>query len=177
MEIWDLYTADRVKTDRTMVRGEKPPKGYWHIVVHVCIFNAKGELLIQQRQPFKEGWPNMWDVTVGGSAISGDSSQQAAERETMEEIGYRLCLDGETPALTVNVNRVFDDYYIVEREVDLSALTLQPDEVQAVEWATLPEVLARIAEGTFIPYHRSFIELLFFMRTRRSVRTRREGEA
>ncbi|MCY4188105.1 MAG: FAD:protein FMN transferase [Bryobacterales bacterium] len=72
MEIWDLYTADRVKTDRTMVRGEKPPKGYWHIVVHVCIFNAKGELLIQQRQPFKEGWPNMWDVTVGGSAISCD---------------------------------------------------------------------------------------------------------
>lgn len=32
----------------------------------------------------------MWDLTVGGSAISGDTSQMAAEREVYEEIGYPL---------------------------------------------------------------------------------------
>lgn len=32
----------------------------------------------------------MWDMTVGGSAVSADTSQVAAEREVSEEIGYEL---------------------------------------------------------------------------------------
>ena len=67
MELFDLYTADRVKTGRTMVRGDAVPEGCYRIVVHVCIFDPEGRMLIQQRQPFKEGWSNMWDITVGGS--------------------------------------------------------------------------------------------------------------
>ncbi|MTL76475.1 NUDIX domain-containing protein, partial [Turicibacter sanguinis] len=100
IEIWDLYTQDRIKTDKTMIRGQKIIPGLYRLVVHVCIFNSQGEMLIQQRQPFKSGWSNRWDVTVGGSAISGDTSQSAAEREVYEEIGYRLSLDGIRPALT-----------------------------------------------------------------------------
>ncbi|MCI7790595.1 MAG: NUDIX domain-containing protein, partial [Lachnospiraceae bacterium] len=87
MELWDVYDMDRNKMSRTMVRGEAFNDGDYHLVVHVCIFNSKGEMLIQQRQPFKEGWPNMWDISVGGSAIQGDSSQTAAEREVLEELG------------------------------------------------------------------------------------------
>ena len=102
MEIWDLYTKDRIKTEETMVRGEKITKGFYRLVVHVCIFNSRGEMLIQQRQPFKSSWSNMWDITVGGSAISGDTSQSAAERKVYEEIGFKLSLDGIRPALTIN---------------------------------------------------------------------------
>ena len=75
MELFDLYTADRQKTDRTMVRGEPTPKGFYRMVVHVCIFNLEGQMLIQQRQPFKRGWSNLWDVTVGGGARARDSSR------------------------------------------------------------------------------------------------------
>lgn len=81
MELWDIYNRDKTKTNKTMVRGEKFEKGACHLVVHACIFNSKDEMLIQQRQPFKSGWPNMWDITVGGSALSGESSQTAIERE------------------------------------------------------------------------------------------------
>lgn len=48
--------------------------GEYHPVIHVCIFNSRNQLLVQQRHPFKEGWPNMWDVTVGGSVLQGESS-------------------------------------------------------------------------------------------------------
>ena len=109
MEIWDLYTKDRIKTEETMVRGEKITKGFYRLVVHVCIFNSRGEMLIQQRQPFKSSWSNMWDITVGGSAISGDTSQSAAERKVYEEIGYKLSLDGIRPALTIKFEDGFDD--------------------------------------------------------------------
>lgn len=80
MELWDIYDIARNKINRTMVRGEAFNKGDYHMVVHMCIFNSKGEMLIQQRQSFKEGWPNMWDITVGGSAIKGDTSQMGFKR-------------------------------------------------------------------------------------------------
>ena len=102
MELFDLYTADRVKTDRTMVRGEQTPEGFYRMVVHVCIFDSEGRMLIQQRQPFKHGWSNLWDISVGGSAVSGDSSRSAAERETFEELGLVIDLKNERPTLTIH---------------------------------------------------------------------------
>ncbi len=164
VEIWDLYDKDRVKLNQTMKRGDEFLPDTYHLAVHVCIFNSKGEMLIQQRQPFKEGWPNMWDITVGGSAVAGDNSQVAAEREVLEEIGYELSLEGIRPSLTINFKDGFDDIYLVEREVDLSTLTLQPEEVQAVKWATRHEIFELIEQGLFIPYHESLIELLFNIR-------------
>ena len=45
MELFDLYTADRVKLDRTMVRGDAVPEGCYRIVVHVCVFDPEGRML------------------------------------------------------------------------------------------------------------------------------------
>ena len=164
MELWDLYTADREKTGRTMVRGEKMPEGCYHLVVHVCIFNSKGEMLIQRRQPFKEGWPDMWDITVGGSAVSGDTSQTAAARELFEELGVELSFEDKRPALTINFPVGFDDMYLVEKDVDLSELKLQYEEVQSAAWSSEEDILKMIDTGEFIPYKKSLIKLLFAMR-------------
>lgn len=164
MEFWDVYTVDREKTDRTWKRGSRLPAGDYHLVIHVCVFNDKGQMLIQQRQSFKEGWANMWDLTVGGSATVGDSSQEAAMRELEEEIGLKLDLSETRPHLTVNFEEGFDDIYLVEAEVDLKKLTLQESEVQAVKWADEETILQMIQEGTFIPYYGSLISTLFAMR-------------
>lgn len=172
MEIWDLYDKDRIKTGETMIRGSKFKENTYHLVVHVCIFNLEGKMLIQQRQPFKDGWPNMWDITVGGSAVSGDTSQLAAEREVYEEIGYKLSLDGIRPSLTINFDKGFDDIYLIQKDVDISKLKLQYEEVQSVKWASKEEILSMIDEEIFIPYHKSLIDLLFFMRTSKNSHTR-----
>jgi isopentenyldiphosphate isomerase len=164
MELWDIYDNERNKTGKTMIRGNSFANGAYHLVVHVCVFNSKNEMLIQQRQPFKEGWPNMWDVTVGGSAISGDSSQTAAERELFEEIGYKIDLSNIRPHLTINFEVGFDDYYLVEAEVDIDALKLQFEEVQRVKWASKNEILSMMDNDEFIPYYKNLIELLFDIR-------------
>ena len=172
MELFDLYTADRVKTGRTMVRGEPTPAGFCRLVVHVCIFDPEGRMLIQQRQPFKRGWSNLWDITVGGSAVSGDSSRSAAERETLEELGLAVDLKEARPTLTVHFETGFDDIYVLTMDVDLSSLKLQHEEVQAVRWASEEEILRMIDDGRFIPYEKSLIQLLFFRRNHRSSHTR-----
>ena len=175
MERFDLYDSHRRFTDRTIARSEDVPDGLRRLVVHVCVFNPKGEMLIQQRQPFKEGWPNLWDVTVGGSAVAGDTSRTAAQRETMEEIGLAIDLTDELPKMTLPFDCGFDDIYTLTMDVDLSILTLQESEVQAVKWATEAEILTLMDSGQFLPYHKSLIQLLFAMKDSRGAHVSKLG--
>lgn len=74
METWDAYDVDRIPTGKSVIRGAKHPEGLYHMVVHVAIFSTDGRLLIQQRCTQKATFPEKWDVTVGGSALSGETS-------------------------------------------------------------------------------------------------------
>ncbi|MCI9124951.1 MAG: NUDIX domain-containing protein [Eubacterium sp.] len=161
-ELWDLYTKDREKTGRTHRRGDPMPDGWYRMAVHVCIFNSQNQLLIQQRQPFKKDWPNMWDVSVGGSATAGDTSRDAAQREVWEELGLQVDLRKARPFFTMNFTNGFDDFYILEQDVDLSALRLQESEVKQVRWAGREEVRQMQERGLMIPYW--FLDSLFTAR-------------
>lgn len=164
MEVWDVYDKNRVITGNTMIRGNKIKEGDYHLVVHVIIFNSNGEMLIQQRQSTKKEWPDMWDITVGGSAIAGECSYEAAEREVFEEIGHKLFLKDMRPSVTVNFEFGFDDYYIINEDVDIGSLKLQSEEVQNVQWADCERILSMIRDNLFISYHKGFIEFLFSMK-------------
>jgi isopentenyldiphosphate isomerase len=161
MEKWDLYDKHRNKIEKQITRGDEMTSDEFHLVVHVCIFNPKGEMLIQQRQPFKQGWSNLWDITCGGSAVAGDTSQQAASRELFEELGIHYNFEKIRPHLTINFERGFDDYYLIKYDFDLNDLTLQTEEVQAVKWASKEEILKLIELKKFIPYYESIIAFLF----------------
>ena len=152
-----------------MQRGDAFREGDYHLVVHVCVFNEKNEMLIQKRQPFKSGFSGLWDVTVGGSAVMGDTSRSAAERELYEEVGIRIDLSRVRPHMTVNYDHGFDDFYLVEKnDIDLASLKLQYEEVEAVKWASEAEIIDMMREGSFIPYYESLIRLFFAMRGRYS---------
>lgn len=171
MEKWDLYDASRRDLNRTHIRGEQIPEGCFRLVVHVCIFNAKGQMLIQKRQKNKSGWPDLWDLSVGGHVQSGETTQMAAERETLEELGLEIHLQGQRPAVTPTFPNGFDDMYTLVQEVDIEDLVLQTEEVQEVRWASLEEVMELIDTKKFIPYHKSLIELLFFLSTNSEAHT------
>ena len=161
MELWDIYDKDRNKTGRTMKRGEPMKDGDYHLVVHICNFSSDGKMLIQQRQPFKDGWSNLWDITVGGSSVDGDTSIDAAVREVREEVGIQLSPAELRKTMTIDIGHGFDDFYTVTKDVDISSLKLQYEEVQQVKWADADEIKSMIAEGIFIPYNKSFIDVLF----------------
>ena len=164
VEYLDMYDEDRRPTGETVERFGGFPDGGLHMVVHVCIFDRRGRMLIQRRQETKAAWPDRWDLSAGGCALAGETSRQAASRETREELGFDPALEGVRPALTVNFSRGFDDLYLIERDVDVQNLRLQAEEVMDVRWAAREEVLQMIDAGAFIPYRKSLIELLFDMR-------------
>ncbi|MBO5999952.1 MAG: NUDIX domain-containing protein [Lachnospiraceae bacterium] len=172
MEVFDLYNNFRTPTGKTMERYTEVPEGYYRLVVHVCIFNSKGEMLIQQRQPFKNSWPGLWDLTIGGSVSQGENSQLAASRELAEELGITYDFSREAPAITVSFYDGFDDIFVVNMDIDAKSLTLQPEEVKEAMWADRDKVVAMIDDGSFIPYEKHLIDYLFFLKDRRSTHAR-----
>lgn len=164
MELVDLYDENRLPLGRTAERGAPKGPGEYRMVVHVCVFDRQGRLLIQQRAPEKFIFPNLWDVSIGGGVDAGETSRQGAEREFREELGYPLDLSGLRPSVTVNFDGGFDDFYILTKDLDLEMLTLQKEEVRAVRWASLEEILDMLGRGTFIPYPEGFLRFLFDMR-------------
>ncbi|HKK77519.1 MAG TPA: NUDIX domain-containing protein [Saprospiraceae bacterium] len=167
MEVWDIYDQDRVRTGELIERGSKLAPAQYHLVVHVCIFNKEGELLIQQRQPFKKGWPGKWDLSVGGSALAGESSQVAAQRETWEELGLKFDFSQERPFFTINFSRGFDDFYLIEAEVKTDDLVLQASEVKDTCWVDHAQLIDLRERGKLIPYHRGLLDMIFEMRVGR----------
>lgn len=98
-------------------------------------------MLVQQRQPFKKAWSNMWDVSVGGSVIAGETSDVAARRELFEEFEIDISFEKLRTSLTVNFEGGFDDFYLIEKDIELTQLKLQYEKVKAVKWASKDEII------------------------------------
>src|SRR5215813_9467549 len=74
---------------RREMRGRRLP----HRCTYVLVFNARGELFVHLRTPTKDVYPSHWDVAAGGVLAAGESFDEGARREGMEELGVELALE------------------------------------------------------------------------------------
>lgn len=163
-ELIDLYSVDREFTGMTAVRGDVLPDDMYCLVVHVCIFNSNGEMLIQKRSKEKERWPGMWDLSVCGCVRAGETSRDAGVREAKEELGLDIDFDTHRPILTINFEKGFDDFYTIEADIDISELDLQQNEVDEVKWADCETVEEMVGDGSFFPLDGDLLRYLFSAR-------------
>ncbi|QGU04465.1 NUDIX hydrolase [Corynebacterium comes] len=167
MELWDLYDVDRLPTGATVERRSGLPEGQLHVVVHVCVFDGAGQLLIQRRTDTRPNWPGLWDFSVGGSVHAGESSREGAVREVREELG--LNVDLARPSFTFNFQYGFDDFYLLRIDADLPRLAVPNEEVAEVRWAYLDEVLELVRSGRFINYRESVVRFVFDFLDQRNI--------
>jgi isopentenyldiphosphate isomerase len=58
-----------------------------HPVVHLHVFNSRGDIYLQRRPEWKDIQPGKWDTAVGGHVDFGETPSEALRREVREELG------------------------------------------------------------------------------------------
>lgn len=135
-----------------------------HPVVHLHVFNSKGELFLQHRPAWKDIQPDKWDTAVGGhidysecldsdgneKAELGDSVQTALRREVREELGIT---DFEPIAMG---HYVFEgprerELVYVHRTIYDGPIAPSKEELAGGKFWTKDDILSNIGKGIFTP--------------------------
>lgn len=120
-----------------------------HPVVHLHVFNDKGELFLQKRPAWKDIQPGKWDTAVGGHIDLGESVEMALKRETAEELGITDFIPEFLTSYVFESDR--------EKELVFVHKTVynQPiypsEELDDGRFWTTEEIEANLWNGTFTP--------------------------
>ncbi len=80
--------ADNVLAYRTK-RELHAGAGVLHRAFSIFLFNARGEVLVQQRSRLKPLWPGFWSNSCCSHPRRGENDLDAARRRLTEELGVR----------------------------------------------------------------------------------------
>ena len=147
MEIRDLYDINRNLIGKTIKKNETIPANTYIMMVVVFIQNDNNDFLIQKRSLKKGG---KW-ATTGGHPKAGENSLQGILTEVQEELGIKI----ENPVLfkQANAEDVICDLYYIKKNIDISEITIQEEEVTDVRWASIDEINKLMKEGNFKQGH------------------------
>ena len=140
--------------ERDEIYAKKLP----HRIVHVLIFNSKGEMLLQKRSKTVSFAPSHWSTAVGGHVKSGESYGVAAEREFEEELGVVVPMSYGFKDIYDN-NAGLKKFIVTFTAEYEGPFEIDTDAVESVAFISLDEIRRMIAEGEkFHP------ELLFLLK-------------
>jgi 8-oxo-dGTP pyrophosphatase MutT (NUDIX family) len=116
--------------------------------VHVYIYNGACEFLIQKRSRLKKQYPGRWDIT-GGAVVPGESSAEAALRETKEELGVDLRGSGLKLIARLKWNHYIIDVWFCMKDIQLEDIVMQSDEVEDVMYVSAEDMLGIVFDNEF----------------------------
>jgi len=129
-----------------------------HRIVHIMIFNGKGELALQLRSKNVHFCPRHWSTAVGGHVRSGETSEEAALRECEEELGVKVEIEFLSKDL-YRVEGVPEKFLITFTAKYEGPFNINPSAVERADFFSLSSVQEMIDKGEkFHP------ELLFILR-------------
>lgn len=141
MELWDTYNADGTLAGFDLVRGEKIPEGFFHMVCEAVIRHVDGEYLLMQRSFEKDVYPGAWEIGAGGSALKGEDKLEGVFREVREETGIDTGELEEIYHLVQKSNQTIYYGYLLRTDYDKKAITLQDGETIDYKWLTKEEFI------------------------------------
>lgn len=121
-----------------------------HPVVHLHVFNDKGELFLQKRPAWKDIQPDKWDTAVGGHVDLGENAEQALKREVREELGIT---EYEPQFVTSYVfeSKVEKELVFVYKTTYNGEITPSKDELAGGRFWSVQEIKENIGKDVFTP--------------------------
>ncbi|MFK7819501.1 MAG: NUDIX domain-containing protein [Planctomycetaceae bacterium] len=113
-----------------------------HRAVHIFVFRSAGKMLIHKRTKTKEEFPDVWTASASGHVSAGEDYDIAAPRELCEELG-----------VTTSLTRLHkfspcpdtcNEHTVLYRTTSDEPLSVDENEIAAVEFLTLSEIHAKI---------------------------------
>ena len=176
-EYIDILNADGSPSGSSCLKSEIHAQGYYHNTAHVWFYSTDGKIVLAQRAASKIICPLLWDVSVAGHVDAGEIIEEAAIRETKEEIGLTI-----TPSELekIGVYNCFQSYpngiqdnefhhtFITELKQNLETLKLDKNEVAQVKFVTFAEFRSLLQNsdhnGHFVssntPYYLDVLEAI-----------------
>ena len=142
-EYFDVISEKGEYTNKMASREDCHKFGLWHRAVAVFILSKdNSKILLQKRSANKKLRPNLWDISAGGHVLAGEFGYDAVVRETKEELGIDLKDEqikfiGGTISENIKgdiINRQFNEFYVVNKDIRLDDVILQKEEVQDIKW-------------------------------------------
>lgn len=119
-----------------------------HPVVHLHVFNSKGELYLQHRPAWKDIQPDKWDTAVGGHIDLGENVDQALHREVREELGI-TDFQPESLGHYVFESKRERELVYVHRSIYDGPVKPSKDELDGGRFWTRQEILDNLGKGVF----------------------------
>lgn len=147
-------TADRVVGRLSKSRCHDG-EGILHRAFSLLIFNAAGDLLIQQRSPSKRLWPLYWSNSCCSHPRSGEDMETATQRRLREELG-----------ITCPLQFLFKFQYQAQFDATgsehelcsvfigtcIEPIAADPCEISAWRWADPAELQSQLASQTGVKF-------------------------
>jgi isopentenyldiphosphate isomerase len=134
-----------------------------HPVVHLHLFNLKGELFLQKRSAAKDIQPGKWDTSVGGHVSPGETPSEALKREAGEELGLSGFVPEFLGKYVWESSREREFVHSFSTVSDQKPL-INKDEIDEGRFWPLTEIKENLGKGIFTPNFESEFGRLFAAR-------------
>ena len=131
-----------------------------HPVVHLHVFNSRGEVYLQKRPEWKDIQPGKWDTSVGGHIDDGETPEEALIREVGEELGITDFVPEKIGMYVFESRRERELVYVHRTTYD-GPVRPSAEELDGGRFWTMDEIRAAIGQEILTPNFESEFQRFF----------------
>jgi isopentenyldiphosphate isomerase len=133
---------------------------FLHPVVHLHLFNSKGELFLQKRAKTKDLLPGKWDTSVGGHISPGEDREEALKREADEELGlkgFKYHFNNKSIWQSSRERELVWSYTVSTEEIP----QINRDEIEEGRFWSIEEIKKNLGKDIFTPNFEYEFRMIF----------------
>jgi isopentenyldiphosphate isomerase len=173
-EYLEIFDEHNQSLQATKLRRLVHEDGNWHRTAQVYVLNEQNQLLCNLRSPFKDVFPLLWDVSIGGHLEPGESYDSCARRELAEELGIPvepsavqfvtyIKIDGKDEKARLT-DREHAGIFVYQTTIPAQDVDYQQEEIVELRYIPLAVVKENLQSSVpqipFIPLQQQFLKTI-----------------